>query len=77
MKINLPRPARLAVYIITALGTPVVAYLNARGIIGSLEVGLWSAEVTVATSLAALNIPAPLAQTDDRATADDVDGSAA
>lgn len=59
MKINPPRWVRLTVYVVTALGTPVMAYLNAKGIIGSLEVGLWSAEVAVATGMAALNIPAP------------------
>jgi hypothetical protein len=56
MNINPPRKVRAAIYIFTAIGTPVVAYLAAKGLIGDLEVVLWSAEVTVASSLAALNI---------------------
>lgn len=55
MTLNPSRSIRVAIYIVTALGTPLVAYLNARGIIGSLEVSFWSAEVAVATGLAALN----------------------
>lgn len=59
MPLNPPRRVRAALYILTAVGTPLVAYLNARGIIGDLEVALWSAEVAVTTGLAALNTPAP------------------
>lgn len=55
MTLNPSRSVRVVLYVITLVGTPLVAYLNARGIIGSLEVTLWSAEVAVATGLAALN----------------------
>lgn len=55
MPLNPPRRVRAALYVLTAIGTPVVAYLNAKGYIGSLEVGLWSAEVAAASGLAALN----------------------
>lgn len=56
MTINIPYKVRLALYILTAVGTPVIAYLLAKGIIGELEAALWAAEVTVATSIAALNV---------------------
>lgn len=56
MSFNLPPKVRAALYVLTALGTPVVAYLFARGTIGTLEVTLWSAEVSVVTAMAALNV---------------------
>lgn len=59
MNLNPPRRVRAALYVLTAIGTPVVAYLNAKGYIGSLEVGLWSAEVAAASGLAALNTTSP------------------
>jgi hypothetical protein len=56
MTLNLPYRVRAALYIITAVGTPVVAYLLAKGTIGTLEVSLWSGEVAVVSALAALNV---------------------
>lgn len=55
MPLNPPKMVRALIYILTAVGTPLVAYLNAKGVIGSLEVSFWSAEVAVATGLAAIN----------------------
>jgi hypothetical protein len=55
MPLNPPAAVRAVLYIITALGTPIVAYLNAKGYVGSLEVGLWSAEVAVVSLMAGLN----------------------
>lgn len=55
MKLNLPYKVRAVIYVITAVGTPVVAYLASVGVIDDLVVGLWSAEVAVAGALAALN----------------------
>lgn len=55
MTLNLPSRVRGALYVITALGTPLMAYLLARGVISELEVALWSAEVTVVSALAAFN----------------------
>jgi hypothetical protein len=46
----------MALYIITALGTPLIAYLASKGIIGNLEVGLWSSIVTVVSGMAAFNV---------------------
>lgn len=56
MQINLPRELRAALYVLTAIGTPVVAYLAAIGLIGELEVALWSAEVSVVAAIATFNL---------------------
>lgn len=55
MTLNPPRRVRAALYVLTAVGTPVVVYLQAKGIVGDLELVLWGAEVTVVNGLAALN----------------------
>lgn len=55
MTLNPPRRIRAALYIFTALGTPLVAYLALKGYIGDPELALWGAEVTVVNGLAALN----------------------
>lgn len=57
MKINLPPAVRVALYVFTMLGAPVVVYLRARGIIGDLELALWGGEVSVVSVLAAFNVP--------------------
>lgn len=59
MNLNPPRRVRAALYVLTAVGTPVVVYLQAKGLIGDLELILWSAEVTVVNGLAALNTQSP------------------
>lgn len=56
MPLNIPPKVRASLYALTALGTPIVAYLLAKNIIGSLEVTLWSAEVAVVSALAAYNV---------------------
>jgi len=56
MEINIPRPVRAALYILTAIGTPFVAYLLTIGAIGPNEVTLWSAEVVVVSGIAAFNL---------------------
>lgn len=53
MTITIPAKVRQALYIFTAVGTPVVTYLLAKEVIGELEMALWSAEVLVVGSLAA------------------------
>lgn len=55
MTFNPPARIRAIIYIITALGTPVMAYLLAKGIIGDLELNLWAAEVTAVNIMAGLN----------------------
>lgn len=56
MTFNLPPEVRTALYAVTAVGTPAIAYLLVKGYIGEAEVALWSAEVTVVSALAALNV---------------------
>lgn len=53
MDITIPAKVRQALYIVTAVGTPVMTYLLAKGIVGELEMALWSAEVLVVAGLAA------------------------
>ena len=55
MTLNVPYKIRAILYLITALGTPIVTYLLAKNIIGDLEMALWGAEVTVVSAIAALN----------------------
>jgi hypothetical protein len=56
MRVNLPDKVRVAIYVLTALGTPVVGYLFAKDVLGELEVTLWGALVTAVNSMAALNV---------------------
>jgi len=59
VRFNIPAKARFIIYVLTALGAPVMAYLFAKGYIGELEVGLFSALVTAVNGLAALNVSNP------------------
>lgn len=56
MNLNFPPKVRAVLYVVTALGSPVVVYLLAKGIIGELEMALWAAEVTAVSALAAFNV---------------------
>jgi len=56
MTLNPPPKVRATIYAVTALGTPLIAYLLVKGIVGEAEVALWSAEVTVAAAMAGLNV---------------------
>jgi hypothetical protein len=56
MQIDIPPKIRAALYVVTALGTPIVGYLLAKDIIGALEVSLWGAEVTVVSTMAAFKV---------------------
>jgi len=69
VNLNPSKEFRAVLYVVTMVGGPVVAYLNAKGYIGSLEVALWSAETTIVAGLAAFNTgtippPAPDPQSD-------------
>lgn len=55
MTLNVPYKVRAALYILTAIGTPLAAYLFAKDLIGELELTLWGAEVTVVSLLAGFN----------------------
>lgn len=56
MTINVPYRVRIGLYIFTALGSPVIGYLVAKGTIGELELALWMAEVSAVNALAAFNV---------------------
>lgn len=56
MQLDIPPRVRVGLYILTALGTPLVAYLQLKNIIGDAEVLLWSAEVTIVSGMAALKV---------------------
>lgn len=55
MNLNPPRKVRVLIYLASLVLSPVMTYLLAKGVIGDLEMALWSAEVSVAFGLAALN----------------------
>ena len=57
MTLNPSRRVRAILYVATLVGTPVVVYLQAKGVIGDLELTLWGAEVTAVSAMAALNTP--------------------
>lgn len=59
MRFNPSSKVRALLYALTAIGTPLVAYLAAKGYLGDLEVQFWSAEVTVVSAMAALNVSKP------------------
>ncbi len=56
MTLNLPPKVRMALYLLTVVGTPVIAYLFAKRYIGELEVTLWAAEVVAVSGIAAFNV---------------------
>lgn len=64
MTVSIPAKIRAALYIVTAVGTPVVSYLLTKGYIGPDEVQLWSAEVAVVGGLAAFKALRPDAPED-------------
>ena len=55
--IQLPPKVRLAIYLVSGLGSAVVAYLVAKNYIGDAEVTLWAAVVAVVNGLSAANVP--------------------
>ncbi len=57
MTVNVPPKVRLALYVLTVVGTPLVAYLRVKNYIGDNEVALWAGEVTAVSTMAALNTP--------------------
>lgn len=67
MVVSLSAKIRAVLYVLTAVGTPVIAYLNTKGYIGADEVALWSAEVTVVGGMAAFKALSPDAQAEREA----------
>lgn len=56
MNINPPRQLRIALYVLVMLGTPIVAYLQVKGIIGAPEIALWTALTSAVALMAGLNV---------------------
>ncbi len=56
MKFNIPYKVRAIIYMATAVGSPIMAYLLSKGVIGELEVTFWLAEVAAVSAMAGLNV---------------------
>lgn len=56
MRVNLPDRVRVTLYVITALGTPLISVLTEQKFIPDWAMTLWSAEVAAVTAMAALNV---------------------
>lgn len=56
MPTNIPPKVRLALYILSALATPLVAYLFDTGRIGDAEVSLFAAYIVLVNALAAAKV---------------------
>ena len=52
----LPAKVRQAIYVVTAVASPVMAYLLTQGTITEFSFGLFSVIVTAVASLAAVNV---------------------
>lgn len=51
--IPIPPAIRFTLYLLSAVGSVVVSYLTARGILGDAEVALWAGLVAIVNGLAA------------------------
>lgn len=58
MRVNLPDRVRVILYVITALGTPVISVLTDQQILPAWVMTLWAAEVAAVGAMAALNVSA-------------------
>lgn len=56
MQLTIPPKVRVGIYVANILGAPVMAYLLFKGLIGTAEVNLWTAEMAAAFLLAGLNV---------------------
>jgi uncharacterized membrane protein YphA (DoxX/SURF4 family) len=54
--VNLSPGLRLALYIVSALGSLVAAYLFAKGLVGEAETALWAGVVALINAVAAANV---------------------
>lgn len=59
MRINLPSRLRFAIYVFNGVGSIIVVYLNAKGLIGAAEVTAWTALSAFTSTMAALNVSNP------------------
>lgn len=56
MNLNIPAKVRQAIYIVTAVASPVMAYLHQAGTVSDFVFGLFAVVVTAVASLAAVNV---------------------
>lgn len=56
MQLNIPYKVRAGIYIANGVAAPVMSYLLARHIVGTLEMTLYTAEAAFAFALAGLNV---------------------
>lgn len=56
MQFNPPAKVRVALYVLSALGSVVVSYLSVKHFIGDAEVALWGGLVAVVNTMAGLNV---------------------
>lgn len=56
MRVNLPSNVRAIIYVITALGTPLMGVLTEQNFLPGWAMTLWTAEVAAVTAMAALNV---------------------
>lgn len=55
MTLNLPYKVRFVLYVVTALGTPLVGVLTEQKILPDWAMTLWTAEVAIVSAMAAFN----------------------
>lgn len=51
--VNIPPAVRFTLYLVSALGSVVAAYLFAKGLVGDAELALWAGVVAIINGLAA------------------------
>jgi hypothetical protein len=56
MTINLPTKVRQAIYIVSGITSPLVAYLSVTGSISEPQVALYASIMTFVTGLAVVNV---------------------
>ena len=56
MQVSLPPKVRQVIYIVTAVASPVMAYLNQAGTVSDFVFGLFAVVVTAVAGLAAYNV---------------------
>jgi hypothetical protein len=58
-RINLPPRVRVAIYIATALVTPIIGVLTDQKFLPDWVMTLWTAEVAAVGAMAAINVSEP------------------
>ena len=56
MDVAIPRSVRLVLYLVTSIGSLLVTYLAARGLVGPDEIGLWTGFTALIAAMAGFNI---------------------